>query len=152
MIEWFWDNNQLRTGSRKVLHERPTKNGGVSKETFATLSGSQKYWVLPIRHDNILSDFYNDSKLLEDGIVTQVPSDDYYSWQDKLELWKLQNGIAHDAKTGKPNGIKIPLRELYNSKKWQADAKQPRRWGGRHTIDNGQITSAHDNQSAGAKK
>ena len=152
VFEWFWDNNQLRTGSRKVLHERPTKNGGVSKETFATLSGSQKDWVLPIRHDNILSDFYNDSKLLEDGIVTQVPSDDYYSWQDKLELWKLQNGIAHDAKTGEPNGIKIPLRELYNSKKWQADAIQPRRWGGRHTIDNGQITSAHDNQSAGAKK
>ena len=152
VFEWFWDNNQLRTGSRKVLQERPTKNGGVSKETFATLSGSQKDWVLPIRHDSILSDFYNDSKLLEDGIVTQVPSDDYYSWQDKLELWELQNGIAHDPITEKPTGEKIPLRELYNSKKWQADAKTPRRFGGRHTIDNGQITSAHDNQSAGAKK
>jgi len=152
VFEWFWDNNQSRVGSRKVLYERATKNGGISKETFESLSGSQKDWVLPIRHDNILSDFYNDSKLLEDGIVTQVPSDDYYSWQDKLELWKLQNGIAHDPITHKPNGKKIPLRELYNSKKWQADAKTPRRFGGRHTIENGQITSAHDNQSAGAKK
>ena len=67
-------------------------------------------------------------------------------------MWENQEGIAHDPITNKPNGKKIPLHELYNSKKWQADAIVPRRFGGLHTIDNGQLTSAHDNQSAGAKK
>tara|TARA_R100000734_G_C3315896_1_gene108108 strand:- start:1191 stop:2591 length:1401 start_codon:yes stop_codon:yes gene_type:complete len=152
VFKWFLQNYNKRSGSTKVLVKKPQKNGGVKNENFDSLSSSQKDWVLVIRHECILSDFYNKSNLLKNGLVTQVPSDDYFTWQDKLEMWKNQEGIAHDPITNKPNGKKIPLHELYNSKKWQADAIVPRRFGGLHTIDNGQLTSAHDNQSAGAKK
>ena len=148
---WFLQNKVKREGSTEIITKR--KSGkSVTSETFQTLSGSQKDWVLPLRHECILSDFYNDSKLLDKGIVTQVPSDDYFTYQDKLKMWNRQNGIAHDPITNQPNGVKIPLEELFNYKKWQADAIVPRRQGGFHTIDNGQLTSAHDNQSAGAKK
>tara|TARA_R100000081_G_C4735723_1_gene125983 strand:- start:124 stop:717 length:594 start_codon:yes stop_codon:yes gene_type:complete len=149
-LKWFLESHNKRIGDVTVLLKRKNANGEFN-ETFSTLSGSQKDFCLEIRNDVVLSNFYNDSKLIEKNIVNEVPSDDYFTYADKFVMWKRQNGFAYDAKTNKPTDVEIPLVELYNSKKWQADAIIPRRGGGYHTLDNGQLTSAKDNQSANAK-
>ena len=152
---WFTDSQVDRIGSTEILYEWVTKPKGKKpytiKETFQSLSGSQKDFCLTTRNEKILSDFYNTSNLLEDGVVFEIPSDDYFTYQDKLELWKRQDGFAYCPKTNKPTDVKIPKVELFNFKKWQADAIIPRGRGGYHTLDNGQLTSASDNQSAGLK-
>ena len=152
---WFTDSQVDRIGSTEILYEWVTKPKGKKpytiKETFQSLSGSQKDFCLTTRNEKILSDFYNTSNLLEDGVVFEIPSDDYFTYQDKLELWERQDGFAYCPKTNKPTDVKIPKVELFNFKKWQADAIIPRGRGGYHTLDNGQLTSASDNQSAGLK-
>jgi hypothetical protein len=152
---WFTDSQVDRIGSTEILYEWVTKPKGKKpytiKETFQSLSGSQKDFCLTTRNEKILSDFYNTSNLLEDGVVFEVPSDDYFTYQDKLELWERQDGFAYCPRTNKPTNIKIPKVELFNWKKWQADAILPRGRSGFHTLDNGQLTSASDNQSAGLK-
>jgi len=152
---WFTDSQVDRIGSTEILYEWVTKPKGKKpytiKETFQSLSGSQKDFCLTTRNEKILSDFYNTSNLLEDGVVFEIPSDDYFTYQDKLELWERQDGFAYCPKTNKPTDVKIPKVELFNFKKWQADAIIPRGRSGYHTLDNGQLTSASDNQSAGLK-
>ena len=152
---WFTDSQVDRIGSTEILYEWVTKPKGKKpytiKETFQSLSGSQKDFCLTTRNEKILSDFYNTSNLLEDGVVFEIPSDDYFTYQDKLELWERQDGFAYCPRTNKPTNIKIPKVELFNWKKWQADAILPRGRSGFHTLDNGQLTSASDNQSAGLK-
>ena len=152
---WFTDSQVDRIGSTEILYEWVTKPKGKKpytiKETFQSLSGSQKDFCLTTRNEKILSDFYNTSNLLEDGVVFEIPSDDYFTYQDKLELWERQDGFAYCPRTNKPTNIKIPKVELFNWKKWQADAILPRGRNGFHTLDNGQLTSASDNQSAGLK-
>lgn len=152
---WFTDSQIDRIGSSEVLYEWVSNPKGKKpttiEETFHSLSGSQKDFCLKTRNEKILYDFYNTSNLLENGVIFEVPSDDYYTYQDKLVMWKRQDGFAYCPRTNKPTDIKIPKVELFNHKKWQADAVIPRGRSGYHTLDNGQLTNASDNQSAGLK-
>ena len=152
---WFTDSQIDRIGSSEVLYEWVSNPKGKKpttiEETFHSLSGSQKDFCLETRNEKILYDFYNTSNLMEDGVVFEIPSDDYFTYQGKLIMWERQDGYAYCPRTNKPTNVKIPKVELFNYKKWQADAIIPRGKSGYHTLDNGQLTSASDNQSAGLK-
>ena len=60
-------------------------------------------------------------------------------------LWKKQDGKSPTS------GKEIPLTEIYDHTKWQADHIIPWDQGGETTIDNGQLIESSINASFGNK-
>jgi len=69
----------------------------------------------------------------------------FFTDKQKFQMWKLQDKKTPDGKTN------IPLKELYDHTKWQADHIDPWDHGGETTIENGQLISAGDNNAKSNK-
>ena len=82
--------------------------------------------------------------LLERGVLVQTSDDDYYTPDEKMIMWKRQNGKCPCTR---PDCVRdIPLGEICDGTKWHGDAIDPRANGGEHTLENGQLMCRVGNQ------
>ena len=95
------------------------------------------------------------SKLNEiNDIISHEPKDKkrLYSLSDKLEMWKIQGGVAGQKPATCPEtNDKIPLEELFDTRLWQADHIIPHSKQGETSIENGRIISAVANAAKSNK-
>ena len=84
---------------------------------------------------------------IEKGYLVQQgnPKDRFFTNIQKYLLWKKQDGKSP------ASGKEIPLTEIYDHTKWQADHIIPWDQGGETTIDNGQLIESSINASFGNK-
>ena len=88
-----------------------------------------------------------ESTAIDKGYLIQQgdPKDRFFTTTQKYLLWKKQNGKS--PATGK----EIPLTEIYDHTKWQADHIKPWDKQGETTIENGQLIEAEiNNQKSNA--
>lgn len=69
-------------------------------------------------------------------LLITIDTQRFFTPEQKYELWKKQNGKS--TKTG----YDIPLSEILDSTKWQADHVVPHSKGGKTTIENGELIEA----------
>ena len=82
--------------------------------------------------------------LLESGVLIQTSDDDYYTPDEKMIMWKRQDGKCP---CNRPECVNdIPIGEICNGTKWHGDAVDPRANGGDHTLENGQLMCRVGNQ------
>ena len=88
-----------------------------------------------------------ENKLIDDGIITQQedPKNRFFTKEEKRQLHIKQGGIC--PATGK----EIPLEEMFDHTKWQADHIYPFDKGGLTTLDNGQLVCAKYNNEKSNK-
>ena len=88
-----------------------------------------------------------ESKLVDDGIIVQQesPNNRFFTAKQKMELWEEQDGVCPGT------GESIPMAEIFDHTKWQADHKDPFDNGGKTTIPNGQLVSAKWNNQKSNK-
>ena len=88
-----------------------------------------------------------ERKLVDDGIIVQQesPNNRFFTTNQKMQLWEEQDGVCPGT------GESIPMAEIFDHTKWQADHKDPFDNGGRTTIPNGQLVSAKWNNQKSNK-
>ena len=88
-----------------------------------------------------------ENELIDDGIITQQenPKNRFFTKEQKRQLHTNQGGIC--PATGK----EIPLEEMFDHTKWQADHIDPFDNGGLTTLDNGQLVCAKYNNEKSNK-
>jgi len=103
---------------------------------------------------NLFGDYRRDimrglleKQLIEEKILIQLedPDNRFFTYNQKFELWKKQDGIC--PLTNK----KIPIEEILDHSKWHADHKIPFIKGGKTIIENGQLVCAEANIKKGKK-
>jgi len=87
---------------------------------------------LEIREACIIEDFEN-SDLLDEGIVVPIASMRIFTDAQRFEIWQRQNGKCP------LSGKEIPIHEVLDASKWQADHIIEHSVGGDTSIDNGQL-------------
>ena len=88
-----------------------------------------------------------ENELIDDGIITQQenPKNRFFTKEQKRQLWEKQGGICPVSKE------EIPLEEMFDHTKWQADHIDPFDNGGLTTLDNGQLVCAKYNNEKSNK-
>ena len=88
-----------------------------------------------------------EKQLVAEGVIVQQedPSNRFFTVKQKIQLWKNQDGICPVTEK------EIPLEEIFDHTKWQADHKDPFDNGGKTTIPNGQLVSAKWNNQKSNK-
>ena len=88
-----------------------------------------------------------ENELIDAGIITQQedPKNRFFTKEQKRQLHTNQGGIC--PATGK----EIPLEEMFDHTKWQADHIYPFDKGGLTTLDNGQLVCAKYNNEKSNK-
>jgi hypothetical protein len=88
-----------------------------------------------------------ENKLIDDGIITQQedPKNRFFTKEQKRLLWQRQGGICPETKK------EIPIEEMFDYTKWQADHKDPFDKGGLTELDNGQLICAKFNNEKSNK-
>ena len=88
-----------------------------------------------------------ENKLIDDGIITQQedPKNRFFTKEQKRQLWQRQGGVCPVSKE------EIPLEEMFDHTKWQADHIYPFDKGGLTELDNGQLIRAKENNEKSNK-
>ena len=88
-----------------------------------------------------------EKQLVAEGVIVQQedPSNRFFTVKQKIQLWKNQDGICPVTEK------EIPLEEIFDHTKWQADHKDPFDNGGRTTKENGQLICAIANNEKSNK-
>lgn len=120
--------------------------GNDSKFTFIETIRKPSINFYDFRQNTIKSKI--ESVAVDKGYLIQqgYPKDRYFTSTQKYLLWKKQNGKSPT--TGK----EIPLTEIYDHTKWQADHIKPWDKGGETTIENGQLIEAEINNQKSNKE
>jgi len=110
----------------------------VYKDIVKKITLDYGQWRRKLVMDSILPD------LFERGVLIKTSDDDYYTPDEKMIMWKRQNGKCP---CNRPECEKsIPLGEICDGTKWHGDAIDPRANGGEHTLENGQLMCKVGNQ------
>ena len=85
--------------------------------------------------------------MIDAGIITQQedPKNRFFTKEQKRKLWNRQGGICPETKQ------EIPIEEMFDYTKWQADHKDPFDNGGLTELDNGQLICAKFNNEKSNK-
>lgn len=88
-----------------------------------------------------------ENELIDDGIITQQedPKNRFFTKEQKRQLWQRQGGVCPVSKE------EIPLEEMFDHTKWQADHIYPFDKGGLTELDNGQLIRAKENNEKSNK-
>ena len=88
-----------------------------------------------------------ENELIDDGIITQQenPKNRFFTKEQKRQLWEKQGGICPVSKE------EIPLEEMFDHTKWQADHIYPFDKGGLTILENGQLIRAKENNEKSNK-
>lgn len=130
LLQWFVTTELQRLLSQKAVFTN--KQGYNKVYSEMNLDDANK---LEIRENCIIEDF-EDSDLIEQMIVVQLDKARIFTDEQRFELWKNQNGICPLT-----NKI-IPIHEVLDSSKWQADHREEYSIGGETSSDNGQLVCA----------
>ena len=120
--------------------------GNESQYTFGETVKKIPVSFADFRQNTIKSKI--ESVAVDKGYLIQqgYPGDRYFTSTQKYLLWKKQNGKSPI--TGK----EIPLTEIYDHTKWQADHIKSWDKGGLTTIENGQLIEADINNEKSNKE
>ena len=88
-----------------------------------------------------------ENELVDAGIITQQedPKNRFFTKEQKRQLWEKQGGICPVSKE------EIPLEEMFDHTKWQADHIYPFDKGGLTILENGQLIRAKENNEKSNK-
>jgi len=121
-----------------LSHIETKSSAVVYKGIVAKITLDYGQWRRKLVMDSILPD------LFERGVLIKTSDDDYYTPDEKMIMWKRQNGKCP---CNRPECEKsIPLGEICDGTKWHGDAIDPRANGGEHTLKNGQLMCKVGNQ------
>lgn len=127
LLKWFVETERLRLLSQDVVFTN--KQGYNKVYSEMNLDDANK---LEIRAKCIIEDF-ESSDLIGEGVVVPVDLQRIFTDEQRFEIWKRQNGVC--PLTGK----NIPIHEVLDASKWQADHIREYSVGGETTPDNGQL-------------
>jgi|TARA_Y100000034_G_C6863175_1_gene393111 hypothetical protein len=151
-----YENDNIKINNHKKFYQLWLENYSnlqTDKETLYSVDGyDSKYTFnetirkIPITfstfRQNVIKSVIEPIALDKNYIIQQGhPKDRFFTTTQKYLLWKKQNGKS--PVTGK----KIPLVEIYDHTKWQADHIDPWDNGGKTTIENGQLIESSINAS-----
>jgi hypothetical protein len=121
-----------------LSHIQTKSSALVYKDIVKKITLDYGQWRRKLVMDSILPD------LFERGVLIQTSDDDYYTPDEKMIMWKRQNGKCP---CDRPECVReIPLGEICDGTKWHGDAIDPRANGGEHTLENGQLMCRVGNQ------
>lgn len=127
LLRWFVETERLRLLSQNVVWTN--KQGYTKVYSEMNLDDAIK---LEIREACIIEDF-ESSDLLDEGIVVPIASMRIFTDAQRFEIWKRQNGKCP------LSGKDIPIHEVLDASKWQADHILEHSIGGDTSVDNGQL-------------
>lgn len=131
-IKWFIETEYIRDNNTFEMWE--------NKESYYKdwkRYTSSRY--LKLREKYILKDFEEAKEEMIDNKIIYIEGRRMFTKQEKFQMYQNQNGI--DPTTGK----KIPLEDITDHSKYQADHIIPYSKGGLTTIENGQLISTENN-------
>jgi hypothetical protein len=127
LLQWFVSTEIQRLMSQRVVFTN--KQGYTKVYSEMNLDDAVK---LEIREECIVDDF-NDSDLVQSGVVVQLDKNRIYTDEQRYQIWERQGKVC--PLTGK----NIPIHEVLDASKWQADHIEEYSTGGDTTIENGQL-------------
>lgn len=130
LLKWFVETERLRLLSQAVVFTN--KQGYTKSYSEMNLDDANK---LEIRKNCIIEDF-ETSDLLEEGVVVPVDTLRIFTDEQRFEIWKNQNGVCPQTQK------QIPIHEVLDASKWQADHKEEYSIGGKTITENGQLVCA----------
>ena len=88
-----------------------------------------------------------EKQLVDEGVIIQQedPNNRFFTVKQKMQLWEQQGGICP------ATDEEIPLEEIFDHTKWQADHIDPFDKGGLTELDNGQLVCAKYNNEKSNK-
>ena len=124
----------------------PDKKLSDSDYTYSGLLSKSLNKKVGVFRRNIIRNLI-ENKLIDDGIITQQedPKNRFFTKEQKRLLWQRQGGICPETKK------EIPIEEMFDYTKWQADHKDPFDKGGLTELDNGQLICAKFNNEKSNK-
>ena len=133
LLHWFVSSEIERMMSQKVVFTN--KQGYKKVYSEMNLDDAIK---LEIREKCIINDFKN-SDLINDGVVVQLDNVRIYTDKQRYEIWERQGKVCP------LSGKEIPIHEVLDASKWQADHIKEYSIGGDTSVENGQLvcTEAH---------
>lgn len=155
LVTYLNENNMQIVNFDKVLewfHDTEMRRLGSSTPVLMTSRGTQKLYSELITDDaeklekrlEIIVKDLNKSKLFDNNCIIWKDPNRIFSRDQRYAAWKNQNGRC--PLTGKD----IPIIEIYDSSKWQADHILEHSLGGSTTVDNCQLVcaKAHSEKTA----
>lgn len=130
LLRWFIETERMRLLSQEVVFTN--KQGYTKVYSEMNLDDAIK---LEIREKCIIEDF-EESNLVKDGVVVAADTARIFTDAQRFEIWKKQNGKCP------LSGKDIPIHEVLDASKWQADHILEHSVGGETSVDNGQLICA----------
>lgn len=126
-VLWFVESEISRCNSNEVAY---TNSKGYTK-VYEELTTDEKYTILA--RLKILQRDFLKSTLEDDGVVISLDENRIATPKQRYQLWERQGGYC-------PLSEKwIPLHEILDADKWQADHKLEHSRGGKTEIENMQL-------------
>jgi HNH endonuclease len=127
LLSWFVD---IRIKLRESKdHVYTNKQGSLKMYSELTTDDADKL----VKRREILIQKLFESKLFDDGVLVEVDDKRLYSERQRYELWLKQDGVCPET------GLEIPIHEIWDGTKWQADHIVEHADGGETTVENGQL-------------
>jgi uncharacterized protein YsxB (DUF464 family) len=127
LLQWFVTTEIQRLLSQKVVFTN--KQGYTKVYSEMNLDDAAK---LEVREECIVEEF-QDSDLVQEGIVVQLDKVRIYTDEQRYLIWERQGKVCP------LSGKSIPIHEVLDASKWQADHIEEYSIGGDTSIENGQL-------------
>jgi hypothetical protein len=128
-IEWFAETERERLMSSEHIH---TNSKGYTKY-YEELTGDESISI-KVRLQEMMKGVIS-STLEKDLIIVNIDKDRIATTEQRHELWKNQNGKCAIT------DVVIPVTEIVDGSKWQADHIIPYSEGGKTTVENMRLIS-----------
>lgn len=126
-VLWFIKSEIMRCNSREVAHVNQMGYG----KFYAELTGDESY-TIGARLKVLTKDFL-ESPLLEEGMIISKDKNRIATPKQRYQLWETQSGTCPLSKK------MIPLEEILDANKWQADHILEYSRGGKTDVENMQL-------------
>ena len=127
LLSWFVDTRIKLRESKE--HVYTNKQGSLKMYSELTTDDADK---LVIRREILIKKLF-ESDLFDDGVLVEVDDKRLYNERQRYELWLKQDGICPATK------LEIPIHEIWDGTKWQADHIVEHADGGETSVENGQL-------------
>jgi hypothetical protein len=127
LLSWFVDIRIKLRESKDFVYTN--KQGSLKMYSELTTDDADK---LVKRREILIGKLY-ESELFDDGILVEVDDKRLFSGRQRYDLWVKQEGVCP------ATGEEIPIHEIWDGSKWQADHIVEHADGGETTVENGQL-------------
>lgn len=127
LLSWFVDTRiKLRENKEHIF---TTKRGSLLSYGELTTDDADKL----IKRREILVQKLFESDLFDDGVLVEVDDKRLFTESQRYELWVKQEGVCP------ATNLEIPIHEIWDGTKWQADHIIEHADGGETSVENGQL-------------